>query len=172
MDKIDEGRPHLIITVGIPGAGKSHFAERFAETFKAPLVSYQKFMTMTENDEAASKCTTYALSEMLKTTHTVVYDGKTASRVTRATIIKKAFKAGYTPLMVWIQTDHKTAFYRIAKNPNHITQKQFRYLIENFQEPHTSDDNLVVISGKYNYSNQLKIILKHLATKPSPEKAV
>jgi len=42
MKPLSLSKPHVIVTVGIPGSGKSFFAEHFAATFKAPLISGER----------------------------------------------------------------------------------------------------------------------------------
>lgn len=155
-------KPHLIITVGTPGAGKSYFAEHFAETFKAPLISYQRLQSIIGDNRATSRCIVYMLNQVLKTNQTVVYDGQTSTRTSRQVLIKKAIRSGYTPLLVWVQTDKITSFKRQSKSEQPLTKKQFDALVENFEAPQTKK-KIVVISGKHAYSSQLKIILKHLA---------
>lgn len=168
MKPIISNKPHMIVVVGIPGSGKSFFAEHFAATFKAPLISYDRLRTelTTDCDEnvIASNIANYLLEEVLKTGRTVVYDGQTDLRTERALIAKKSRDSGYEPLFIWVQTESVTAKKRATK-PNsdktNLSTEQFDIKFRRFSPPHQIE-KAIVISGKHTYSSQLKIVLKHL----------
>lgn len=173
MKPVNPNKPHLIIMVGIPGAGKSFFAEHFAVTFKAPIVSFDKirqelFNNPTFNkteDEVIIKIANYMLDEIFKTDQTVIYEGQTDQRNDRTAIAKKARDSGYEPLFIWVQTEPTTAKLRATNSKNilRLTIDQFNSKIKQFSIPH-STENTIVISGKHTYNSQLKIVLKSLIT--------
>ena len=166
-------RPHLIIMVGIPGSGRSFFAEHFAETFKAPIISYDKLQQVLFADPLCDKASEkminrviyYTLGETLKTERTVVLDGSIFSKRSNDLISKITKQFNYEPLFVWVQTDPITAKKRALKR---ITGKpvmslaKFEELIKQFNPP-KRPTNTIVISGKHTYTSQLKIVLKYLA---------
>jgi len=172
MKPLSLTKPHLIIMVGIPGSGKSFFAEHFAETFKAPIVSFDRlrhelFKSPTFNkseDEIISRVANYMLDEVLKTGRTVVYEGQTNLRTDRVLLAKKTRDADYEPMFVWVQTEPIDAKKRAIKsNINRATlnAEQFDNILKRFSAPHQSE-KVTVISGKRPYTSQLKIVLKHL----------
>lgn len=174
---MSNNRPHLIIMVGIPGSGKSFFADRFADTFKAPIISlgslrYKISDTPSysrEEDKVVDKIADYMLNENLKTGRTIIYEGQADSRNERAILAKKARDAGYDPLFIWVQTEPLTAKKRSLKTPegaHKMTPEQFDSKLHKFNTPLPSE-KVVVISGKHTYTSQLKIVLKNLA-EPRP----
>ncbi len=164
--------------VGISGSGKSYFAEHFASSFKSPIVSYgdiQKilFDNQLDNKDDHNKITNianYVFEEMLKTGHTVVYDGESYTNADRLRISKTAKQYGYEPLFVWVQTDQITAKKRYIKqyksNPS-FRPDSFDETLMKFSAPNISK-NTVVISGKHTYASQLKIVLKRLIDPVKP----
>ena len=42
MSTLKPARPLMLVTIGHPGAGKSFFARQFADTFRAPLISFDE----------------------------------------------------------------------------------------------------------------------------------
>lgn len=165
-------KPHLIIMVGIPNSGKSFFAEHFAETFKAPIVSYgilrKEFFsnpTFSEDeDDMIRKVSNYILSEFLKTKKTVIFEGQTNLRAERFDIAKRARMAGYEPLFIWVQTETMTARKRATKSSHErpaISDDEFDAKLKKFNTPNKTEQ-FIVISGKHTYASQLKIVLKHL----------
>lgn len=173
MKPLSLNKPHLIVMVGIPGAGKSSFAKSFAASFKAPLISHdyilQEIFDSPERTKKEEIITAgvaeYMLDETLKTGQTIVYDGLSNTRVSRAEIVKKAKNAGYKTLLIWVQTDQATARKRLiaeSKKRSVINPEQFDTYVNKFSAPQ-QNENVVVISGKHTYSSQLKIVLKRLA---------
>jgi len=172
MKPMDINKPHLIIMVGIPGSGKSFFAEQFAETFKAPIVSINKlsqelfnFPISSTEEEVVHKIADQMLSEILKTGKTIIYEGYTSLRADRMLISKKAKDNHYEPLFIWVQTEQLTAKKRATKTSDDkytLNSEQFDNKIRRFSVPHKSE-KVIVISGKHTYLSQLKIVLKHLA---------
>ena len=164
MKPLNLSQPHLIITVGIPGSGKSTFADQFANTFNAPLISLDK---LPANSRTANDTTLkYFMSEVFKTGRTVVLDTDTRTKNSRVDIAKFATSHGYQPLFVWIQIDEATAKRRfikpiIGKNSN--TVEHFTQLLAKFTKPN-ANEKAIVISGKHTYPSQLKIVLKHLVS--------
>lgn len=169
----NSNRPHLIMTVGLPGSGKSFFAEHFAETFKAPIVSYERLKLLKrqqdiDGDGVVDDYAKYILKEIMKTSQTIIYDGLTNSKKARTELVGIAKALNYDPMFVWVQTDETTARKRALKiTDSHkfsVTKDEFDNYKKRFTSPNRKE-NPVVISGKHNYASQLKIVLKNLATR-------
>lgn len=170
MKPLTTASPHAIIMIGIPGSGKSTFALRFADTFQAPIVSQttlQREYRLSASEAAVLRDT--ILTEYLKTHRTVLIDGGLDGREKREEMVRRLVKAGYRPLVVWVQTDTSEAHRRATKpfpKGSGLSSSEFDALLAEFESP-GEREKMVVISGKHTYTSQLKIILKMLAT-PDP----
>lgn len=183
MKSLSLNKPHLIIMVGIPGSGKTFFAEHFSNTFKAPFINLNQLRTVLfdkpnfddQEDKIVRKTGNYMLEEVLKTNQTVIYEGSTSRHAERMEIVKKARDAGYESLLVWVQTEPITAKRRAIKSSdNRMSSETFDKKLKSFSSPHPSE-KAIVISGKHTYTSQLKIALIRLASKkpaPRPQPAV
>jgi gluconate kinase len=171
MKPLTPTTPHVIIMVGIPGAGKTTFAEHFAKTFSAPYVNLPEIVQQTNlSKDTLNKVSHILLTELLKTQRTLLYEGATTTRLERLALNKQIIKAGYTPLIVWVQTESVEAKKRATKssNPSAIRPTDFDSAIQTFQPP-LAAEKAVVMSGKHTYATQVKVVLKHLAgTRPDP----
>ena len=168
MKSLSLSQPHLLIMVGIPGSGKSFFAEKFSETFHAPYINHDKIIEITGgNNQLSAKYLAHLLHELCKTNHTIIVDGMADTRAQRSELKRLAAAAGYRPLFIWVQTDEATANARAAKvNSAYKGERKFA-------APTSTEQPVVVISGKHTYATQAKVILKNLAsskqiTRPSP----
>jgi predicted kinase len=157
--------------VGIPGSGKSYFAEQFAESFNAPIISFAQIQkelraedqTSNEDQEIIAKVASYLLGELFKTRQSIVFDGFSEQRTDRALLMKIAHSAGYEPLFIWVQTDVPGAKQRATKSKTgvSISSEEFEASMRRFSPPHPTERS-VVISGKHTYASQLKNVLKRL----------
>jgi predicted kinase len=168
MKPLNLNKPHMIILVGIPGAGKTFFAEHFSYTFNAPYVSLDilrsYFVSSSIDETAILASSNYLLDELFKTNRTIIYEGNTDARSDRQTITKKARDAGYAPLLVWVQTESASAKQRAThstKEKRGLSNDEFISRIKHFTAPNVTE-KAVVISGKHTYASQLKIVLKRL----------
>lgn len=189
MKSLSLPKPLIITVVGLPGAGKTFFAKQFADTFNAPLVSYDRlrnelFDSPTYNkdeQDVLARIADYQLGEAMKTKQTVVVDGGTAARVDRMRLAKTAKEAGYAMLIVWVQTDEATTKQRSLKPgksfderyTHTLTPDQYASFSKQFTPPNHTEP-YVVISGKHTYAAQVKVVLKKIANsrqeaaKPTP----
>ena len=167
MKPLTSASPHAIIMIGIPGSGKSTFADHFAETFQAPIVSQTKLQhEYGLSFEHAEALRNTILTEYMKTHRTVLIDGGLDVKEKREEMVRRLVKAGYRPLIVWVQTDTNEAFRRAGRpypQGSGLRSEDFDSLLNMFDAP-GEKEKMVVISGKHTYASQLKIILKQLAT--------
>lgn len=161
MKSLSLSQPHAIVMVGIPGSGKSFFAEKFAETFSAPYINYDTFRPLVADQATLVKLVGYQLRELLKTNHSIVIEGGAHSRAERTQIAKHLKQYGYETLFVWVQTDPETAKVRSLKQSK-LTSDDHERIVKRFSPPHESEKP-VVISGRHTYSTQAKSVLKRLA---------
>lgn len=179
MKSLSLPKPLIITVVGLPGAGKSFFAKQFADTFGAPLVSYDRLRNELFNDptynkdeqEILARVADYQLGEVLKTKQTTVLDGAGFTRVDRMRLAKTAREAGYAQLIIWIQTDEATTKQRSLRRSSKqvddkyshlLTPEQYASFTKQFTPPNHSE-SYIVISGKHTYAAQVKVVLKRLA---------
>ena len=160
MKSLSASAPHLIVMTGIPGSGKTFFAEKFAETFSAPFISYPQLLSISRDDAGANAVTMDLLIEVMKTKQTIVFEGSTAQLVQRTDLIKFAQKYNYQVLFVWVQTDYNTAKLRLSKQ---LSGTEYDQLAKEF-EPLGKQENHVVISGHHTYSTQIRTVLKRLSS--------
>jgi predicted kinase len=173
MKPLSLNQPHVIVMVGIPGSGKTHFAEKFAETFNAPYIHHQKIVDLAGNTDMAKSLIEYQLNELLKTRQPIIIEGPTDTRVARTELNKKIRAAGYEPLLVWVQTDEaaaKTRATKKQKNQPAISEREFDQILKHFSAPNAAEKP-VVISGKHTYTSQIKPVLQRLSRPPLPSPA-
>lgn len=167
MKPLTPASPHAIIMIGIPGSGKSTFADRFADTFQAPIVSQTKLQREYNLSlKGADTLRASILAEYMKTHRTVLIDGGFDGKERREELVRNLVKAGYRPLIVWVQTDTAEAHRRSTRpypRGSGLDDATFDTLLNEFEAP-GEKEKMVVISGKHTYTSQLKIILKQLAT--------
>ena len=167
----------LIHTFGYPGAGKSHFASRFAEENALVYISADRFRyelfddpqyTDAEN-QVIERLMDYMLEETFRAKGSVVFDSENSIRKARLVRSENAKKLGVMPLVVWIQTDLTTSFKRASKRDGRrpddkyafdINGKTFDSIISKMTPP--SREESVVVSGKYDYAAQKATVIKKL----------
>lgn len=169
MKSLHLSKPHLLVVVGIPGAGKSFFAEKFADTFKVPYIHYQAIQTTAETplgEQETAELAGLMYQELVKTDQTIILEGPGTSRTERDALARLARQAHYEPLFIWVQTEPATAEKRAVQGIRgssnlKITKDQFDNEIKRFTPLHKTEKS-VVISGKHTYASQAKIVLKRL----------
>lgn len=173
MKSLSLSMPHLIVVVGIPGAGKTHFAKQFADMFHAPLLSdsiiprLDSELSPELSQKLAGTYTMALLPELLKTQKTILLDGVGAMRSERIELQKLAREAGYNTLIVWVQTDPTTAKIRCIKPPRGsgkfaMDKTTYDALTRRFSNPHQSE-KFIVLSGKHTFASQAKMLLRKLS---------
>lgn len=156
--------------VGVPGSGKSFFAEKFAETFGIPYIDSLVLEKNSKDDTAASTLIGYMLANLTKTGKSFIYEGNSDSRVRRTEFAAWARTKGYTPLFIWVQTDVSTSLDR-ALRAKSLTKDEFQSSVKSFSPPHPLE-KATVISGKHTYASQAKVVLKRLSQDSRPAASV
>jgi len=173
MKSLQLAQPHLLMLVGIPGSGKSFFAEKFATTFGAPSVAIERVRPFTVDDAGARIVIAEQIKELVKTQRTIIIDGITETRAERVELGHIAHAAGYETLLIWVQTDPATAKARALKpgkdtSKIELTSDEYDQVLSCFAPPNQAEKS-VVISGKHTYASQAKVVLKKLSEpRPSP----
>lgn len=190
MQTTPTAKPLLIVTVGPPGSGKSFFARQFAETFNAPLISFDEIRSELFNDISytadediiVARIAGLHLRELFKTKKTIVIDGGHNPKVSRMELSKIARTQGYSVLNIWVQTDERTARTRATRRSSKnsfdvynraLSDQEFEIHAKKFTPP-SQQEVFVVISGRHTYAAQARTVLKkmvvpHEAPKVTPQ---
>ncbi len=186
MNSLSPSRPLILVTIGPPGVGKSFFARQFADTFGAPLVSFDEirfelFNEITHsNDEdlIVARVAGLQLRELLRTKKTIIIDGGHNPKVSRAELEKVAKRAGYEVLSIWVQANEQTARARALRRKQDkeedrynrsLSEEEFVSHAKRFTAP-SKYETYVVISGHHTYPTQARTVLKRLASQHEVKK--
>lgn len=169
MKSLQLSTPHCLIMVGIPGSGKTTFAERFADTFSAPFLNADTLNAGERTHDVAVEL----LDQFFKTKQTIVFEGVGGARTERNSVAKLAKKHGYEPLYIWVQTDPQAAKQRVTRStqrtPAIMSEEEFDAAVKRFTTP-SATEKAVVLSGMHTYASQAKAVLRRLSSEnPRPE---
>lgn len=171
MKSLGLNKPHLLLVVGLPGAGKTFFAKQFGDTFNTIHVDYEHYHRLLGSVEMGDKAVTEFLKELFKTKQTIVVEGRGESKHDRFLLQNLARSKGYELLIVWVQTDPQTAKQRYERlkpySPDEYRARQQTFELPDRTEP------VLVISGRHTFNGQAKMVLKRIvmqrAAAPMPE---
>jgi len=162
--------PHVVVMVGIPGSGKTTFAEHYAKTFQAVFLNSKQLAHDANIDEATTEqLIATLLPEVLKTHQPIILEVPAFNYQHRQALEEVIASTGYRTLLVWVQTETSEARHRAISKRAAIplSREEFADTIAAF-EPPTDKERVAVISGKHTYATQLKSVLRHLVT-PRPK---
>ena len=179
MEALTLSSPMVIEVVGLPGAGKSFFANQFASTFGAALVSRDKIRwtlfakhTYSDSENAmVDQVAELLITELFRTKKTFILDGGCNTLAERREISNRARRNGYRVLTIVVQTDEPTSRRRATKRnekkqgdryKQSLTSEQFDSFKKAYAEPPTDQADVVVISGKHTYNAQAKVVLRKM----------
>ncbi len=162
MKSLQVDKPHLLVVVGLPGAGKTFFAKQFSGMFSAPYVDYDHYRQLVGNDELGDKITGELLAQLLLTKQTIVMESIGSQRAERKDFARFARHNGYEVLYIWVQTEPATTLQRaVTSKTATMTRREFDERTNQF-EILTKDEPHLVISGKHTFASQAKTVLKKL----------
>ena len=166
MESLELNKPHLLVVVGLPGAGKTFFAKQFGETFGAPYVDYVYYHGLTDSVELGDTVATELLGQLFLTRRTIVVEGRGETKEDRAILLKLGLAKGYEVLFVWVQTEPQTVLKRavLAKGAPY-SRSEFDSRSQMFAQLDRNEPQ-VVISGKHTYASQARMVLKRIANPP------
>ena len=156
-------KPYAILVFGVPMSGKTQFATKFCRQFKAPLLD---FNTLHELYDLDQKAFITIISQVALSGQTLVIEGALDTQKQRTKLSNLLKKAGYQPVLIWVQTDVATVKRRLKAKLKSVEKAKttFDSRIKDLEAPADSE-NPIVISGKYTFDTQLKTTLARLSQK-------
>lgn len=178
MSKVVPIKPLLIMLYGYPGSGKSYVARQLTNHLQAAHIQGDRirselFSEPTYNkqeNKVVTQLMDYMSEEFLNAGISVIYDTNSFRASQRHSLRTMARKVHAQSLVIWLQIDQETAFYRTQKRDRRklddryassMDRPTFDQLCSYMQNPDTIED-YVVVSGKHEFSTQLNAVLKKL----------
>ena len=177
-------RPLLIMFLGYPGSGKSHFAKQLAEKRHAVRLNGDSmrialFKTVEAIEAQPDKkvvnqqtfgAIDYAVGQVLRAGHDAVYDANNNRRSIREGLEKLAEEYGAVPIVVWVKVPFEVALKRgqtrdVAADSRQWAEEKMRETMErhiaNFDEP-IQTERVVVIDGTADFDTQYETFIEQI----------
>jgi len=156
-----KSQPRAILVFGVPGSGKTTFAEQFAKKFHASFFDLGEIAKECGLDR---KIIVMLVKQLAKTGQILVLEGGLDSEKDRTEIRNILREAGYRTSLIWIQTDLATVKQRLKLRLRSATKAKNEYesRIDGMEAP-ADREQPIVLSGKHTFDTQLKHTLAQLA---------
>lgn len=155
-----KSKPYAIMVFGVPMSGKSQFASKFSQQFKAPHLNYEELPDIDRKTFLA------ILDQIAGSGQNIIIEGSIDTQDQRDEISQLLEKSRYKPVLVWVQTDVGTVKKRLKTKLKSVEKAKttFDDRVKELEAP-SDAENPIVISGKHTYDTQLKTILSRLSIK-------
>ena len=154
-------KPRAILVFGAPASGKTTFCEKFSKQFRAPYYNLTEIEARLGFDRAKML---QVLDLIAKTGQNFIIEGELNTEQDREEIKKLLRANGYTPSLIWIQTDINTIRTRLKVRLKSVEKAKAEYAakIAELEAP-AEDENSIVLSGKHTFETQLTHVLSRMA---------
>ena len=177
MSKIELSKPVLIYFYGFPGAGKSYVSRSLGNVLKIAHINgdrirselFQNPRYDAQENSIIYHLMNYMSEEFLSAGISVLYDMNSVRLTTRRQLRDMAKKHKADSLMIWLQIDPESAFYRTQNRDRRTsddrysqdhTQESFNQQLNTMQNPQAEE--YLVISGKHSFATQKGAIVNRL----------
>ncbi len=149
-----------ILVFGAPCSGKTTFSKQFAAQFNATFYDLDQ---LKQEHNLSRQFILLLVAEIAKTGATLVIEGGNDTEKDRRELAEILRNAGYTPTLVWIQTDVSTIRARLKNKLKSVEKAKTVYdnRIKVLEAPSDAEAP-IVLSGKHTYHTQLKQVLTQL----------
>ena len=157
---IGNNKPYAILVFGAPMSGKTTFATNFSDLIKAPFLN---FTSLQAKHRITRKCSLELISIITKGKSPIIIEGLMDTEAERDEIRKLLEDAGYTPVLVWVQTDLNTIKQRM-RHAYHTLDEAKSALAESYEriEAPSDAEKVLVISGKHTHQTQCRNVINGL----------
>lgn len=154
-------KPRAILVFGAPCSGKTTFCEKFSSRFKAP---YYNLAEMREEANFTEKQIHVVLTAISKSGQNIIIEGGLDTEAERKAVNKLLKTCGYTPALVWIQTDINTIRARLKAKLRSVAKAKETYdtRVQKMEAP-SDREKPIILSGKHTFQTQLSHVLSQLA---------
>lgn len=178
MSKLQPSSPLLIMVYGYPGSGKSFFARELTNHVQAAHIQDDRIRAelfgkpnySKQENQFVSQFMNYMTEEFLNAGVTVVYDTNATTEARRRQIMKLAKKINAQTLIVWLQIDMDSAYFRAHnrdkrktddKYAKPIDRTTFEEVIKRMENP-SKNEEYMVVSGKHTFLSQKNAVVRKL----------
>ncbi len=149
-----------ILVFGAPCSGKTTFSKQFAAQFNA---TFYDLDLLQQEHNLSRQFILLLVAEVAKTGATLVIEGGNDTERDRRELCEILRNAGYTPTLIWIQTDVSTIRMRLKNKLKSVDKAKQVYdsRVKALEAPSDAEAP-IVLSGKHTYHTQLKQVLTQL----------
>jgi predicted kinase len=176
-NKITLTKPVLVFLYGFPGSGKSYVARNLVNTVQIADVSADRIRAElfeqprydAQENAIIVHLMNYMAEEFLSAGVSVVYDANAMRLAQRRNLRELARRNKAESLLVWLQIDPDSAFYRTQNRDRRTNDDKFAQPLDRgsferqlsgMQNPQNED--YLVISGKHTFVTQKNAVLNRL----------
>lgn len=149
-----------ILVFGAPCSGKTTFSKQFAEQFNA---TFYDLDALRDDHNLSRQFILLLIEQIAHTGATLVFEGGNDTEKDRKEIAEILRSAGYSPTLIWIQTDVNTIRARLKNKLKSVEKAKSVYdaKVKSLEAPSDAEAP-IVLSGKHTYNTQLKQVLMQL----------
>lgn len=149
-----------ILVFGAPCSGKTTFGKQFAAQFNA---TFYDLDALKQEHNLSRQFILLLVEQIARTGATLVFEGGNDTEKDRRELAEILRSAGYSPTLIWIQTDVSTIRMRLKNKLKSIDKAKTVYesRIKVLEGP-SEAEMPIVLSGKHTYHTQLKQVLTQL----------
>lgn len=149
-----------ILVFGAPCSGKTTFSKQFAAQFNA---TFYDLDALKQEHNLSRQFILLLVEQIARTGSTLVLEGGNDTERDRRELVDILRAAGYSPTLIWIQTDVSTIRSRLKNRLRSVEKAKVVYdsRIKALEAP-SDTETPIVLSGKHTYHTQLKQVLTQL----------
>lgn len=149
-----------ILVFGAPCSGKTTFGKQFATQFNA---TFYDLDVLKQEHNLSRQFILLLVEQIARTGSTLVFEGGNDTEKDRRELAEILRSAGYSPTLIWIQTDVSTIRTRLKARTKSVEEAKVIYdsRVKALEAPSDAEAP-IVLSGKHTYHTQLKQVLTQL----------